>query len=103
MGTYALPVSGLLIPVVFGWRADLAGIQDDLGWLYPLVRYLVPPALVVVTLAKGLGVARPAWRLLVARVPGGLGASVLAGALIGLLAVAGWLVPDRLPYPRCRR
>ncbi|GAA0649445.1 sodium-dependent transporter [Salarchaeum japonicum] len=67
VGTYALPVSAILVAAVFAWRADLPAVRADLGPFLALVKYLTPTLLVLVTAAKALGVARPAWRLLVAR------------------------------------
>jgi hypothetical protein len=65
VGTFALPISALLVPFVFVWRADLDGVGEALGPLRPLVRYLVAVVLVLVTAARASGIARPAWRLLV--------------------------------------
>lgn len=45
--------------------AEVDGVREELGALYPLVRYVIPPVLAAVTAAKAAGVARPAWRLLV--------------------------------------
>ena len=103
VGTYALPVSGFLIAVVFAWRADLGTIREELGRLYPLVKYVIPPVLALVTLAKALGVAQPAWQLLVDRPPGGLLGIVVAGVVLSILAGLGWLLRSKLPYRQLRR
>ena len=103
VGTFALPASALLLLFVFVWRADLGAVRGDLGPLYPLVRYLVPAVLVLVTAARALGVARPAWRLLVGRArdgPVGLAATAL---LLLVLAAVGWWLRGRYPPPRVRR
>ena len=100
VGTFALPLSALALVAVFAWRADLDPVRDELGRLYPLVRYLVPPVLVAVTAAKALGVARPAWRLLAERAPNGpLGFAVALLVLLGL-ATIGWWFRARIPAPR---
>jgi NSS family neurotransmitter:Na+ symporter len=57
VGTYALPVSGFLIAVVFLWLADFDAVHEELGRLYPLAKYAIPSVLAVVTVARGLGVA----------------------------------------------
>jgi NSS family neurotransmitter:Na+ symporter len=100
VGTFALPVSALLLVWVFVWRADLG--RPDLRGLYPLVRYLVPAVLTVVTAARVAGVARPAWRLVVDHARGGLlGPTVAAVALLAAAAL-GWRFRDRLPASRRR-
>jgi len=100
VGTFALPVSALLILFVFVWRADLEPVRGALGWLSPVVRYLVPVVLVVVTAARALGVARPAWRLLAERARDGpVDLLITLAVLLGFAAV-GWWLRDRLPAPR---
>ena len=103
VGTFALPVSAVLIVAVFLWATDLGDVRRDLGPLYPLAKYLAPAVLVAATGSKAVGVARPAWRLLV---DGGRTApSAVLVAIAALLAVGvlGWLVRPRLPSPRRRR
>jgi NSS family neurotransmitter:Na+ symporter len=96
VGTFALPVSALCLVVVFVWVADLDPVRAELGRLLPLVRYVVPAVLVLVTAARAVGVARPAWRLLVGRARDGpLGLLVALAALLAFAAV-GWLARDRL-------
>jgi len=100
VGTFALPISALLVLFVFVWRADLDAVHESLGPLYPLVRYVVPVVLVVVTAARALGVARPAWRLLVERTRDGP-VDLLATVLVLLVfAAVGWWLRERLPTPR---
>lgn len=90
VGTYALPVSALLITYSFVWASEFDGVRDALGRLYPLVRYVTPALLLAVTAARLAGVARPAWRLLVGRTQAGsLGAAVAASVLL-LVAAVGW-------------
>jgi NSS family neurotransmitter:Na+ symporter len=60
----------------------------------------LPVAVIAVTAAKLLGVARPAWRLLVAGVADRVLGVLVAAVVLVLLAVVGWLLRDRLPYPR---
>jgi NSS family neurotransmitter:Na+ symporter len=94
VGTYALPVSALLVVFVFVWTADGRAVRAELGRLYPLVRYVIPVVLVVSTLSTALGVARPAWRLLVGRArPDALGLGV---AVSLVTAAAVWRLRDRL-------
>lgn len=104
VGTFALPISALLIVVVFGWVADLPSVRDDLDGLYPVARYLIPVVLVVITVARGVGVTGPAWRLLSGTVrtdPWGL---LLAGVVLGAIAAVGWRLRDRIRVPpRLRR
>ena len=104
VGTFALPISALLILFVFVWNIELDTIRRDLGRLYPLARYLIPVVLVLVIGAKALGVARPAWRLLVDHTQNGPIGITVAAVLLVVLAGLGWSVRDRLPAPpRLRR
>lgn len=103
VGTYALPISAFLIAVVFVWATDFDSVHDELGWLYPLVKYVIPPVLALVTLAKAFGVARPAWRLLIDRPRDGLVGVAVAGAVLVLLLVVGWILRTRLPYANRQR
>ncbi|WP_311173756.1 sodium-dependent transporter [Halobellus ordinarius] len=104
VGTFALPISAILILFAFVWAVDLDTVHDDLGILYPLVRYLIPVILVVVTAAKAIGVAQPAWRLLVNRARRGSVGVIVAACLFVAFAGLGWAARDRLPAPpRLRR
>jgi NSS family neurotransmitter:Na+ symporter len=103
VGTYALPVSAFFIAVVFVWIADLGTVHDELGRLRPLVKFGIPPALAVVTLARALGVARPAWRLLIERPRDELVAVLVTGLAFAFLLSLGWLLRSRLSYPGRRR
>ncbi|WP_254272535.1 sodium-dependent transporter [Haloarcula marina] len=67
VGTLALPVSALLLTLTFVYGADLDLVRRELGGLYPVVKYVVPAVLLVVTAATILGVTRPVWRLLTER------------------------------------
>lgn len=99
VGTFALPISALLIVFVFVWITDLETVHEELGRLYPFVRYLIPSVLVVVIAARAVGIARPAWRLVVDHSredPFGL---FVAAALLLVFAVFGWGLRDRLPDP----
>jgi NSS family neurotransmitter:Na+ symporter len=103
VGTYALPVSALLITFVFVWATELDGVRTALGRLYPLVRYVTPAVLLVVTLAKALGVAVPAWRMLLeAERTGSVGFLVAVG-LLTTLAGSGWVFRDRIRRSPRRR
>mgnify|MGYP000274213171 FL=1 len=86
VGTYALPVSALLIIFVFVRRGDRDTVRRELGPLYPLVVYVIPTVLALVMASKLVGVARPAWRLLVGTARNG---ALPAGAALLLLAFAG--------------
>ena len=103
VGTYALPVSAVLIAVVFVWVADLDPVRAELGRLYPLVRYVIPPVLVVVTGAKAVGVARPVWHLLLDGTRDESLALVVTVVALAALGAVGWVLRSRLPYPRRRR
>jgi NSS family neurotransmitter:Na+ symporter len=88
VGTFALPISALLIVVTFVWVADIDAVRVDVGRLYPLVQYLIPAVLVLVVIARVAGVARPAWRLLLGRarlLPPGL--VVGGGLLFGVVTI----------------
>ncbi|MFW5939172.1 MAG: sodium-dependent transporter [Halolamina sp.] len=95
VGTYALPISALLLTYVFLWATTIDGVRADLGRLYPLVRYVTPALLLAVTLAKLLGVARPAWRLLLGS--NGAGSLRFVVAVVALVAAgfAGRSLRDR--------
>jgi len=102
VGTYALPVSALLIAFVFVWRANFEPVRAELGRLYPLVRYVIPAVVAVVTAAKAAGVVQPAWRLLIGRQRDGL-LAVTSAALV-LFAVGGlaWVLRTRRSTQRRR-
>ncbi|MCU4717264.1 sodium-dependent transporter [Halapricum hydrolyticum] len=96
VGTFALPISALLIVYAFVWQHEFSRVQADLGRLYPLVRYALPAVLAIATGAKAAGVARPAWRLLVGRARGEPLVIALATlALLTLVALVMWL--SRVP------
>jgi len=103
VGTFALPISAFLIVAVFLWATDLDVVRTDLGPFVPLAKYLTPAVLVVVTGAKGLGVARPAWRHLLDGGRPGLADALAAVAALLLFGAVGWLLRDRLPQSRRRR
>ncbi|MFB6108349.1 MAG: sodium-dependent transporter [Haloplanus sp.] len=103
VGTFALPVSALLIAFAFVWAADFDPVRDELGGLYPLVRYLIPAVLVAVTAAKAVGVGRPAWRLLVGTATDGTLGPVVASVAFLAVAALGWRLRDRVPDPRRRK
>ena len=103
VGTYALPVSALLIVLVFVWATDIEAVRDELGRLYPVLKYAVPTVLFVVTVAKVVGVSLPAWRLLINRSRDGIPSVGVTVAVLIFLVGLGWLLRARLPYPRRRR
>ena len=102
VGTYALPVSAVLIALVFVRGVDLDPVREALGRLYPVVRYVVPPVLVVVTGAKAACAVRPAWRLLLDGSDGGTLAALTALLVLIVLVAVGWGLRSWLPYPRRR-
>ncbi|MDD1665349.1 MAG: sodium-dependent transporter, partial [Methanomicrobiales archaeon] len=58
VGTIALPVTALLIAVVFTWYAGKGLLEEEMGsepgWLkvvYPITKFLAPVVLVVITIA----------------------------------------------------
>lgn len=64
VGTFALPISALILVAVFVWRGDFETVRNELRGFYPFARYLIPIVLVVVTTARAVGLTEPAWRLL---------------------------------------
>jgi NSS family neurotransmitter:Na+ symporter len=99
VGTFALPISALCILFVFVWAADLGAVREELGRLYPLVRYLIPVVLVVVIAAQTAGIARPAWRLIIDHARSGLLGPLVAAVVLLAFALLGWALKDRLPDP----
>ncbi|ELZ32033.1 Sodium:neurotransmitter symporter family protein, putative [Halogeometricum pallidum JCM 14848] len=96
VGTYALPISAVIITFIFVWTTEIDGVRAELGRLYPLVRYVTPALLITVTLAKALGIARPAWRLLVdATRTSPFGFAVATAAFV-TLGIGGWYLRGRL-------
>ena len=102
VGTFALPISALCLVFVFVWTTDARPLRDELGRLYPLVRYLIPVVLGSVTATRAVGIARPAWRLVVDHARDGPFGLLVAAALLFGFTVLGWLFRDRLPTPRRR-
>nr|WP_310915997.1 sodium-dependent transporter [Halomicroarcula sp. S1AR25-4] len=95
VGTFALPVSAVLIVAVFVFVADLDAVRAELGAFVALVRYVVPVVLVAVVVAKVAGVARPAWRLLLDEI--GTLATVVLVPAVALTAVQRLLPSARQP------
>lgn len=95
VGTFALPLSALCILFVFVWVAESEVVHRELGRFYPLVRYLIPAALLVVTTAQALGVVRPAWRLVVNHARERPLGVVMAAVPLLLLMVMGWFRRNR--------
>lgn len=96
VGTYALPFGALAIVGVFVWAQDPALVrkQIDGTLVLPLVKYVVPAVLIVVTGVRLVtGVSATAWH----RLPDGLVVAPVAGfastiALGIVLGVIGFLV-----------
>lgn len=89
---------------VFVWSIELEPVRRELGGLYPLVRYLIPFVLVVVTAARAIGGARPAWRLVVDHARDGALGLLVTVLVLFAVGAAGWLLRDRRPAPtRIRR
>ncbi|WP_435101781.1 sodium-dependent transporter [Halarchaeum sp. P4] len=107
VGTLGLPVTAILIAVVFTWIQDRESVQRQLGdgVVLPIVKYVVPSVLLAVTaLRLTAGVDFAAWR----RLPGSgfVGTPLQSGvtlAVLALVAVGGWLVLRYLPRRRRRR
>lgn len=95
VGDYGLPLSAIAIIAVFAWYQDEATLREQLGdsIVLPLVKYVVPVVLVVVTALRAVGMVPTAWSRLPASIPlGGLNAfavTLVAGFLFGL---AGWSI-----------
>ncbi len=103
VGTYALPVSALLLLAAFLWVSPDARrvVKVELRGATVVARYVLPVVLVVITGAKLAGVARPAWSTLVSRTTT-IGFVALVVALTGLLG-AGWALRKRGRTQRFRR
>ncbi len=94
VGTFALPIGAIAIVLVFAWWQEPAVLRAQLGEsaVLPLVKFVVPAVLIIVTTARvATGIDISAWR----RVPDSpvlSGLPTIAGSLtIGvLLAVIGW-------------
>jgi NSS family neurotransmitter:Na+ symporter len=82
VGTFGLPISAVLIVAVFAWRWGETAPRRELGALWPLVRYVTPLVLLTATAMKAVGLARPAWRLLLDHARNG-SSSALVGGLFG--------------------
>ncbi|GAB3026003.1 sodium-dependent transporter [Natronobiforma cellulositropha] len=99
VGTLGLPLGALALIVVFAWVQDQAVLREQLGdsIVLPLVKYVVPLVLVVVTtLGLVAGLDRSRWR----RLPGAETLASLdamtASLLVALvLAAVGWLLYRR--------
>ncbi|MFP4218581.1 MAG: sodium-dependent transporter [Salinarchaeum sp.] len=102
VGTFALPISALCLVFVFVWTTDPKPLRDELGRLYPLVRYLIPTVLVLVTATRAVGIARPAWRLVIDHTRNDPFGLLVAVTLLLGFTVLGWLFRRRLPTPRRR-
>lgn len=94
VGTYALPVSAVVLAVLFG-RADLPAVRRALGPLRPVVAYLLPAVLVVVTATRAVGLVPPAWRVGLDGAGGRLLAVVVAVVVLGAVALVAALVRRR--------
>ena len=106
VGTLGLPLSALAIIVIFAWYQDEATLRAQLGdtVVLPLVKYVVPVVLLVVT---GLTVARWIQPAGVSRVPesSALGGGQLLVVMVVLVAIVGavGLAAHRLRIDRRRR
>jgi len=103
VGTLALPITTFLLAVTFTWVADAPVVRAELGRAYPLVKYAIPPVLVVVAATSVMG-SVPSGRSLS---PGALLTGLarllpLVFALAVLLGI-GWLLRDRVRPRRWRR
>ena len=99
VGTLALPISAVLIVIIFTWFQPARTVREQLGdtIILPIVKYIVPTVLIVVTSVRIFsGVDFYAWR----RVPGIAGVDdqaqliVLVGFL-GISIIAGWYLYRR--------
>lgn len=97
IGTYALPISGIIIVVVFVWGTDLEKVKKELGRLYPMVKYFIPLILTFVIIAKLLGFSLTAWRLLVNIKPNNVFEKILIVIIFLLITLA---VIFRLKQPK---
>ena len=109
VGTLGLPLGAIALVVVFAWMQEEATLREQIGnsIVLPLVKYVVPVVLIVVTtLRLAAGVDPIAWRRLPDVTPLTSLDATMGTALIALgLAVVGWLVhrwrkPRRHPTTR---
>jgi NSS family neurotransmitter:Na+ symporter len=107
VGTLALPLTALLIAIVFTWMQDRETVVEQLGhaWLLPILRYLIPAVLLVVTVLRLLTAFDfPGWHLL----PDfqAVGTSSQVAVMLAILAVL-WVIGRRLrryhQHTRARR
>ncbi|WP_276259782.1 sodium-dependent transporter [Haloglomus litoreum] len=99
VGTLGLPVTALVIALVFGHAQDRDRLVAQLGSsrLVPVVRYAIPVVLVVVVLSRVVGGVPPAWR----RLPAGGGVSAPV-ALVATLLLLGLVATGALAARRGR-
>jgi NSS family neurotransmitter:Na+ symporter len=93
VGTLGLPITGLLIALVFGWVYDLdSDLRAQLGPRITLsvLRYVLPPVLVVVIGLGLLSSVPTQWRV-VPTLGDGVSALVTAGVAVVLVGVAALL------------
>ncbi|WP_290814392.1 sodium-dependent transporter [Halovivax sp.] len=96
VGTLGLPLGALALIIVFAWVQDEASLRAQLGdsIVLPLVKYVVPLVLIVVTsLRLATGIPTESWKRLpdVAALGSASAAAVTAATALGLVLV-GWVV-----------
>lgn len=94
VGTLGLPIAALAIIAVFAWVQDEATLRAQLGEsvVLPLVKYVVPTVLIVVTTIRLVtGVDIGAWRRLPEVVSVSTGTMVaMMAVIVASLIVLGW-------------
>lgn len=94
VGTLALPIGAVAIVAVFAWYQDESTLREQLGdsIVLPVVKYVVPVVLVVVTTLRIVtGVEMRAWRRVPDLVFVGPLATLLVTVVVGVvLGVLGW-------------
>lgn len=107
VGSLGLPVTAVVIAVVFGWYQDRETLVSQLGHpvAVPLVRIVIPLVLIAVTSVRLLGRDSPAFHVFPAAA-GAVSALVQVGGTtleLAVLAVLGWILYRKLRYRRNNR
>jgi neurotransmitter:Na+ symporter, NSS family len=97
LGTYGLPITALIIAVIFTWFAkkkiletELVGSKTWVNIVYPIAKYVIPSVLII-TLGAGLllHIDIGSWRFasglyLLSSLAKGIGTLILLGCLLGI-------------------
>ena len=101
VGTLALPVTAVVIAIVFTWFQDEATIETQLGEtvIVPVVTYVIPRVLIAVTVSKLVaGVTLSSWQILAGeRFLGSPHRVAITLVLLAFLFAVGRFLARRLP------